>query len=173
MLNKHRRIDLVPFWQVSKSSLLTQAFTTISRSTTFTREQRYQKQHRVGHLPPKQKGQQVQRWASKSTRLPGAVLKKLTPPRDMSTWGWAQRIPFSRLGFTDGISVLREPRHGKERALDVKWAGTHMSGGHKSLPGRRQCLSDKHADCTPSSETPLSLLVIKGVRKVKKIYKPN
>lgn len=43
-----------------------------------------------------------------------------------------------------------------------------MNGGHKSLPGRRQCLSDKHADCTPSSETPLSLLVIKGVRKVKK-----
>lgn len=58
-------------------------------------------------------------------------------------------------------------------APDVKSAGTHMNGGHKSLPGRRQCLSDKHADCTPSSETPLSLLVIKGVRKVKKIYKPN
>ena len=48
-----------------------------------------------------------------------------------------------------------------------------MNGGRKSLPGLRQCLGDKHADCTPSSATPLSLLVIKGVRKVKKIYKPN
>lgn len=104
---------------------------------------------------------------------PGGGLEKAILPRGMSIWGCAQRIPFSRLGFRDGMSVLKEPRHGKARALDVKWAGTHMSGGHKSLPGRRQCLSDKHADCTPSSETPLSLLVIKGVRKVKKIYKPN
>lgn len=81
MLSKHGRTDLVPLRQVSKFPLLTQAFTTISRSTTFTKEQRRQKRYRVGHLPPKQKGQWVQRRSSKSTGLPGAVLKKLTLPK--------------------------------------------------------------------------------------------
>lgn len=52
VLNKHRWTDAVPFRQVSKFSLLThRPVTTISRSTTFTKEQGHQKRHRVRHLP--------------------------------------------------------------------------------------------------------------------------
>lgn len=36
---------------------------------------------------------------------PRGGLGKATLPGDISVWGWAQKIPFSRLGLRDGMSL--------------------------------------------------------------------
>lgn len=136
-------------------SLRTPAFTNISRSNTCTKEQ-------VSKKAPSGTRQQA-----------GGPASPEVTTQEHCAWSWAQKIPFSRLGLGDRMS-LKSQEMGEKGCLSssCEVGRTHMSGGHKSLPGRRQCLADRHADCTPSSETPLSLLVIKGVRKVKKYINP-
>lgn len=85
-------------------------------------------------------------------------------PEQLAFWTWAR-----------GEDVPRKPRNEEGRAArapDVRRAERPRAEA-VNPPGRARRLRGERADGTPRPETPPSLLVIKGVRKVEKIYKPN